>query len=364
MAAGQWNVQGLATVGITPEMMDTYRQLAKYNFECGDYKTSRAQLETYISLLAKPPAPVDEADDALNNPNTPQQDNVVGNPAIYYLETVTLDLLTVLWGKLAAEVLVEDWEAARVALEAVQTGLESLVASKHISALDALQQRTWLLHWSLFVYWNAQQGGLETLVDLFHSERYKQAITTNAPHLLRYLVAAVLLCKRRITKKAGMEARRLLKNLTSVMQDCDYSDPIVEFVHNLCVVFDFEQAQIKLAECEAVLQADFFLCKQTALFMEEARVFVFENYCRIHNKIDLKTLAEKLAMDQEAAERWIVDLIRNADFQAKIDSSSNQVVMGADAQSTYEQVMERTRDLNVRSATLAQNLKNVLNLMK
>lgn len=361
MAAGQWNVQGLATVGITPEMMDTYRQLAKYNFECGDYKTSRAQLETYISLLAKPPAPVDEADDALNNPNTPQQDNVVGNPAIYYLETVTLDLLTVLWGKLAAEVLVEDWEAARVALEAVQTGLESLVASKHISALDALQQRTWLLHWSLFVYWNAQQGGLETLVDLFHSERYKQAITTNAPHLLRYLVAAVLLCKRRITKKAGMEARRLLKNLTSVMQDCDYSDPIVEFVHNLCVVFDFEQAQIKLAECEAVLQADFFLCKQTALFMEEARVFVFENYCRIHNKIDLKTLAEKLAMDQEAAERWIVDLIRNADFQAKIDSSSNQVVMGADAQSTYEQVMERTRDLNVRSATLAQNLKNVLN---
>jgi translation initiation factor 3 subunit E len=131
-------------------------------------------------------------------------------------------------------------------------------------------------------------------------------------------------------------------------------------VHNLCVVFDFEQAQIKLAECEHVLQADFFLCKQTALFMEEARIFVFENYCRIHNKIDLRTLGEKLAMDQEAAERWIVDLIRNADFQAKIDSSLQCVVIGADTQSIYEQVMERTRDLNVRSATLAQNLQNLL----
>ena len=95
--------------------------------------------------------------------------------------------------------------------------------------------------------------------------------------------------------------------------------------------------------------------------MEEARVFVFENYCRIHNKIDLRTLGEKLAMDQEAAERWIVDLIRNADFQAKIDSNLQCVVMGTDTQSIYEQVMERTRDLNVRSATLTQNLQNLLN---
>ena len=72
------------------------------------------------------------------------------------------------------------------------------------TALQALQQRTWLLHWSLFVYWNdSAKGGLEQLVDLFHSEKYKQAITTNAPHLLRYLTAAVLLCKRRVTKKAA-----------------------------------------------------------------------------------------------------------------------------------------------------------------
>jgi translation initiation factor 3 subunit E len=235
-----------------------------------------------------------------------------------------------------------------------------------MTALKALHQRTWLLHWSLFVYWNdSAKGGLENLVELCHTERYKQAITTNAPHLLRYLTAAVLLCKRRVTKKAAAgsnsEARRLMKNLTSVMQDCKYTDPIVEFVNCLCVKFDFDSAQTKLAECESVLATDFFLCRQTALFMEEARVFVFENYCRIHNKIDLSALGAKLAMDQDQAERWIVDLIRNADLDAKIDSENRCVVMGASAQSIYEQVMERTRDLNVRSATLAQNLNNLLN---
>jgi len=151
-----------------------------------------------------------------------------------------------------------------------------------------------------------------------------------------------------------------MKNLINVMQDCDYSDPIVEFVNCLCVKFDFESAQKKLQECEKVLEADFFLCKQTGLFMEEARVFVFENYCRIHNKIDLEALGEKLAMDEDEAERWIVDLIRNADLDAKIDSEEGCVVMGGTVQTVYEQVMERTRDLNVRSATMAQNLNKLL----
>ena len=66
-------------------------------------------------------------------------------------------------------------------------------------------------------------------------------------------------------------------------------------------------------------------------------------------------------MNQEEAERWIVDLIRNADLDAKIDSEEGCVVMGGSVQSIYEIVMERTRDLNVRSATLTQNLNNILN---
>ncbi|OEU13103.1 hypothetical protein FRACYDRAFT_172037 [Fragilariopsis cylindrus CCMP1102] len=321
ISEGQWSIDALSQkedMNITPEVLEIYRKTAKFQFDCGDYQTARDMLENYISLLAKPPAP-----------------------------TIDSNILQVLWGRLACEILVEGWEAASVALDA------------------ALSERTWLLHWSLFVYWNnSAKGGLEQLVELFHTERYKQAITTNAPHLLRYLTAAVLLCKRRITKKAAAgsnaEARRLMKNLINVMQDCDHSDPIVEFVNCLCVKFDFESAQTKLAECEKVLDADFFLCKQTGLFMEEARVFVFENYCRIHNKIDLEALGKKLAMNEDEAERWIVDLIRNADLDAKIDAAEGCVVMGGSVQSVYEQVMERTRDLNVRSAALTQNLNKLL----
>lgn len=358
-------------------MIEDYRELARFNFDCGDYEQAKQQLTYYIALHANPPiqqvANVEDEDMLMANTGYQQQqqqqknsNESIGNPIVYYLKApIDNKMFHVLWGRLACEILVEDWEAASVAIEAVKTAMERMVNDKQLTALQALQQRTWLLHWSLFVYWNdSSAGGLEQLVDLFHSEKYKQAITTNAPHLLRYLTAAVLLCKRRVTKKAAAgssaEARKLMKNLIYVMQDCEYTDPIVEFVLCLCVKFDFDSAQTKLAECEKVLSADFFLCQQTALFMEEARVFVFENYCRIHNKIDLVALGEKLAMDQNQAERWIVDLIRNADLDAKIDSNQGCVVMGGSPQSIYEQVMERTRDLNIRSATMAQNLASIL----
>jgi PCI domain len=435
MIAGQWNVAGLSALppskeGAAPislEMVETYRKLARYHYDCGDYQAARDMLSNYLSLFAKAPPPAslaatssspaedDEEAAALAStaaaPETQSADassaqsnlsgKDLGNPALYYLKNVDEDLFQVLWGRLACEILVEDWVNATVAVEAVKTALEILAQNGTITPLEGLQQRTWLLHWSLFVYWNdrSAKGGLETLVELFHSERYKQAISTNAPHLLRYLTAAVLLCKRRITKKAAAaaaaaaaasgaeagattvttvttvrdnaETRRLIRNLVNVIQDCEYTDPIVEFVKCLCIKFDFDSAQLILPDCEKVLMTDFFLCRQTALFMEEARVFVFENYCRIHHKIDLITLSEKLAMSVDDTERWIVDLIRNADLDAKIDyhastsedgtSPGGCVIMGDNPQSIYEQVMDRTRDLNNRSATLSQNLKHLVN---
>lgn len=45
---------------------------------------------------------------------------------------------------------------------------------------------------------------------------------------------------------------------------------------------------------QKVLQGDFFLCNCTDEFMEAARHFIFETYCRIHHKIDIGMLADKM----------------------------------------------------------------------
>ena len=80
---------------------------------------------------------------------------------------------------------------------------------------------------------------------------------------------------------------------------------------------------------------DFFLVSCRDEFIENARLFIFETYCRIHQVIDISMLAEKLNMDVVAAEKWIVNMIRNARLDAKIDSAKNHVIMGTQYPSMY-----------------------------
>ncbi len=70
-----------------------------------------------------------------------------------------------------------------------------------------------------------------------------------------------------------------------------------------------------------VISKDFFLSHCADDFIEHARQLIFEMFCRIHQKISIKMLAEKLNMDEDHAERWLVNLIRNAQMDAKIDAS-------------------------------------------
>ena len=66
-------------------------------------------------------------------------------------------------------------------------------------------------------------------------------------------------------------------------------------------------------------------------------------------------VAEKLNMNPDEAERWIANLIRNANLNAKIDSQKGTVVMGSNLSSPYEMVIEKTKTLLNRTQNLAQN---------
>lgn len=68
-------------------------------------------------------------------------------------------------------------------------------------------------------------------------------------------------------------------------------------------------------------------------------------------------LAEKLNMSPKDAERWIVNLIRQAKLDAKIDSQQGHVVMGTQAVSPYQQLIEKTKTLSFRTQMLAINVE-------
>ena len=195
--------------------------------------------------------------------------------------------INTLWGVLACSIFSENWKEAQDNF----FSLKSFIENSNMSPIQALQNRTWLIHWGLFIFFNIEHGR-DFLVDLFFDAKnlnnkqsqnnaYLNAIHTSCPHILRYLTAAVITHRQR---------RHYMKELVRLIQQesYNYRDPITEFVECLYVNFDFDGAQKKLRACEIVLRIDFFLTACIDEFIESARLFIFEIFCQIHECISIK----------------------------------------------------------------------------
>lgn len=173
-------------------------------------------------------------------------------------------------------------------MEEVQKAKDSIETRLFNNPLGQLQNRTWLIHWSLFPFFN-HDPARDALTDLFFSPAYINTIQTNCPWVLRYLAAAVITNRNRAQRNNSLYQRQL-KDLIRVVrqEDYEYTDPITDFVKALYVDFDFEEAQKKLGEAENVLRGDFFLVSAADAFIEAARHLISESYCKIHQRIDIK----------------------------------------------------------------------------
>ena len=61
---------------------------------------------------------------------------------------------------------------------------------------------------------------------------------------------------------------------------------------------------------------------------------------------------------RDDARSGIVDLVRNARLDAKIDSRDNHVIMGATRPTVHQQVLDKTKDLATRTYVLARSLRD------
>jgi translation initiation factor 3 subunit E len=163
--------------------------------------------------------------------------------------------------------------------------------------------------------------------------------------------------------------RNMLKELIKVIQQeqQSYKDPITELLECLYVRYDFDGAQQKLVECEQVILNDPFLGKRIQggnsinvplrdEFLENARLLIFENYCRIHQCIDISVLAEKMNMTYDEAELWIMNLVKSSKLDAKIDSVKGTLIMTTNRVNVHEQMIESMKNLNARTYMLAKSL--------
>lgn len=342
---------------------------------------------------------------------------------LYHFRVFSTDpalTLSTYWGKLAADTLLGNWDDALAELKLLRDQIDSGIgASAAVSAdytnashladtLDGvatasssgqgvneqlLKKRVWLLHWSLFVYFNHPQG-LELLVEHFFSPAYLSAVQTSAPWLLRYLVVALVLT-RRTTRvyhvlQAGSTAagtdraaitklfsQNAMRELVKVLQaDADRreeeledplpvppsesaapigpTDPVLKFILVLFEDFDFEAAQVELTKAEQVVDNDFFLADHKEQFLESARWLISELYCGIYHRVDITDLSKRLNLSPEDGEKWIVNLIRESNVDAKIDLKERMVYMNQPPQAMYNDVIEKTRGYVFRTSAMGQ----------
>jgi translation initiation factor 3 subunit E len=198
------------------------------------------------------------------------------------------------WGKLASDLLVGNWDTALEELqglkEAIDSSSSSVTGGGSSAALNQLQSRTWLLHWSLFVYFQHPEGRTH-LLELFLSTAYLNTIQTSCPWILRYLASAAILSRKTLSSSTSVSRslRGSLQTIVKILQTeaYQYEDPITKFLTDLYGDFDFEGAQRWLSEAESVLDSDFFLSEFKDEFLENSRFIVSEAYIRIHQKIDI-----------------------------------------------------------------------------
>lgn len=128
---------------IGPQQVDALYHYAKWNFECGNYSAAGEYLYHYRSLSTHP------------------ERNI-----------------SALWGKVSVDVLLQDFD----------TAMEDLLKLKELLDLDTfapvarqLQQKAWLMHWALFVFFN-HENGMNALIDLFLQDRYARLTASSEVH--------------------------------------------------------------------------------------------------------------------------------------------------------------------------------------
>ncbi|KAK8292429.1 hypothetical protein V6Z12_D06G122600 [Gossypium hirsutum] len=129
----QYNLQMLNDrYQIGPDQIEALYQYAKFQFECGNYSGAADYLYQYRALC-----------------------------------TNSERSLSALWGKLAAEILMQNWD---IALEELNR-LKEIIDSKSFSSpLNQVQSRIWLMHWSLFIFFNHDNGRTQ-IIDLFNQDK-------------------------------------------------------------------------------------------------------------------------------------------------------------------------------------------------
>jgi len=316
------------TFGVNAISLNTLYRYARFMYRTGAYETAFGLLQKFF---------------AISN---------------FFKDEISAIKGKALWSKLACDIMLNRSDDGFADIESVRSYIDSLVSQMHdnprsVSHLQLLHMRVWLMHWSLFIYMRAPdhlQEGKDKVANLFQYTQYMNALQTEAPHLIRYLVVAFVTNKRK---------QHFNKTLVRYVQQVSYmyTDSLTSFIDRMYET-DFDGALAALTECrEKLFPNDIVVQSFQDEFVHCARLFLFNNFVLVHHRVDVPTLANKLCLSEKEVEQWVVDLIRNnSRLDARIDSAANQMIFGT-KQIFYQNILDDTTTIREEATALSRYIE-------
>ncbi|EFC45156.1 predicted protein [Naegleria gruberi] len=356
---------------INHEMLDKLYDYAKFIYETGDYETAAALLADVKQLYEYN---VDKA----------------------YLSA---------WGKLASELMCKEWESASAALNELKDLMENrfqqLLQHERTSAntattasvtapmtkvgpgiksveLDLINARCWFIHWSLFVAFFDQSNSYKALLDLFfppvgtpHSQHTHTDLTSNkyisalfqsgCGYILRYLAITIILRKRNkvyLNALVKFMEQHLIIRSDFQQQDELLSDPVIQFIYQLCVTHDFKAAHEALLASESIVKNDYFTHSHVKEFMNQGKNMIFESYAKVSHSF---AYGESSKIDLPLDEEFINSAVNALKLQTQVqlESEQHRVTVKKTLPNIYQQILERTEDSANKTISISNGAKNL-----
>lgn len=281
------------------------------------------------------------------------------------------------WGKLAAEIMSFSWTEAMNELNKLREIIDN--RGYQGTTLDQLNKRTWLIHYSLFIFLNGnftasdagvdassqaeadsveaaaaakssvgqdasdkttknKNKGLLTMIDLFLSSSYMSTIQASCPWVLRYLIVAML---------ETQQYKRLRDLIRAVnVESYEYQDPFTQLVESLFVTFDFDKLSDLIEQISVLIETDFFIgnldAQKLVLNLQD---LVFNTVSKVYTGLTVENLSKMFNEDIPVVRKFLED----RSDKVTVDEDGFITAKKQESAPVYQQIYEKTKAFNFKS---------------
>ncbi len=269
------------------------------------------------------------------------------------------------WGKLAAEIISFFWSEAMNEFNKLREIIDS--RNYQGTTIDQLNKRTWLIHYSLFIFFNSnftatdadsseeseseekqesdkkknlseRNKNLSIMIDLFLSSSYLSTIQASCPWILRYLIVALLQTK---------QYKRLRDIVRAVdVETYEYQDPFTKLIESLFVTFEFDNLSDLIEQISVLIETDFFISNLDAqnlvLNMQE---LIFNTVTKVYTGLTEENLCKMFNEDLPVVQKFLAE----RKDQVTVAEDGSIVVKTQAPPTVYQQVYEKTKAFNFKT---------------